>query len=44
VKGGGQRVVMCMENTARLGCGESEMSGRAEVHSGTIPGIGDEAG
>ena len=32
------------EDTARLGCGESGMSCGAEVHHGTIEGIGVEAG
>ena len=44
VKGGGQRVVRRMKDTARLGRGESGMSRGAEVQNGTIGGIGVEAG
>jgi len=44
VKGDGQRVVTRMEDTALLGCWESGMSRGAEVHNGTIGGIGVEAG
>jgi len=44
VKGGGQRVVTSTEDTARLCCWESGTSCGAEVHNGTIPRIGVEAG
>ena len=44
MKGGGQRVVISMEDTAHLGCWESGMCHGAELHDGTIPGIGFEAG
>jgi len=43
VKGGGQRVVTRIEDTAHLGCWESGMSRGAEVHNGTIGSIGVEA-
>jgi len=44
VKGGRQRGVMRIEDMGGLGCGESGMSRRAEVHNGRIGGIEVEAG
>jgi len=42
--GGGQIVVMSMEDMARSGYWESGMSRGAEVQNRTIPGIGVQAG
>ena len=43
MKGRWKRVVTRIENTARLGCWGLGMSRGAEVHNGTIPGIGVKA-